>query len=47
MAAEIKLFGKWTYKDLSIGDITLEDFIAIKDKDHVSWPSIFFLRQLQ
>ena len=33
--ADIKLFGKWTYKELNIGDITLEDFIAIKDKDHV------------
>jgi hypothetical protein len=38
MAAEIKLFGKWSYKELNIGDITLEDFIAIKEKDHVFIP---------
>lgn len=38
MAAEIKLFGKWTYKELNISDITLLDMIAIKEKDHVFIP---------
>lgn len=25
----IKLFGKWSYQDLTLGDITLEDFVAV------------------
>lgn len=29
---------QWSYKELNIDDLTLEDFIAIKDKDHVFIP---------
>ena len=38
MAQEVKLFGKWSYEGVSVGDITLEDFIALKPKDHVFIP---------
>eukprot|EP01119_Soliformovum_irregulare_P002289 TRINITY_DN12573_c0_g1_i1.p2 TRINITY_DN12573_c0_g1~~TRINITY_DN12573_c0_g1_i1.p2 ORF type:complete len:216 (-),score=62.27 TRINITY_DN12573_c0_g1_i1:92-688(-) len=29
---EVKLFGKWTYDDVEIADITLVDYIAVKQK---------------
>ena len=35
---EVKLFGKWSYDDLKLDDISLEDFIAIKAKDQVYLP---------
>eukprot|EP00605_Chrysophyceae_sp_TOSAG23-4_P001805 GSChrysophyteH1.ASY1.ANO1.1995.1 assembled CDS len=31
-ATEIKLFGKWSLEDVEISDISLTDFIAVKDK---------------
>jgi small subunit ribosomal protein S5e len=31
-ATEIKLFGKWSLEDVEISDISLVDFIAVKDK---------------
>jgi len=36
--AAIKLFGKWSYEGVTVGDITLEDFIALKAKDQVFVP---------
>ena len=35
-ANEIKLFGKWGYEGVTVGDLSVEDFIALKPKDHVS-----------
>ena len=35
-ANEIKLFGKWAYEGVTVGDLSVEDFIALKPKDHVS-----------
>lgn len=37
-ASEVKLFGKWSYEGLLLGDISLEDFVAIKPKDQVYLP---------
>ena len=34
-AKEIKLFGKWGYDGVTVGDLSVEDFIALKPKDHV------------
>ena len=31
-ATEIKLFGKWSLEDVQVSDISLVDFIAVKDK---------------
>eukprot|EP01084_Bolivina_argentea_P205551 351121_1 len=31
-ASEVKLFGKWTYDDIDIRDISLEDYLAVKGK---------------
>jgi len=31
-AQEIKLFGKWALDEIDISDISLVDFIAVKDK---------------
>jgi len=31
-AAEIKLFGKWSFEDIEVNDISLEDYIAVKRK---------------
>ncbi|KAJ1445568.1 hypothetical protein M885DRAFT_302908 [Pelagophyceae sp. CCMP2097] len=28
-ASEIKLFGKWTYDEVEVNDISLEDYIAV------------------
>merc|ERR1712166_919051 len=36
--AEIKLFGKWTYEDVEINDISLEDYIGVKAKHAVYVP---------
>lgn len=35
---EIKLFGKWTYDDVKVQDITLKDYIAIDKKAAVYLP---------
>jgi small subunit ribosomal protein S5e len=37
-ANEVKLFGKWSYEGVSLDDISLEDFIAVKPKDQVYLP---------
>jgi small subunit ribosomal protein S5e len=29
---DIKLFGKWCYSEIEVGDISLEDYIAVKTK---------------
>lgn len=29
---EVKLFGKWTLNDVEVSDISLEDYISVKDK---------------
>mmetsp|Transcript_29961 Transcript_29961/g.80482 ORF Transcript_29961/g.80482 Transcript_29961/m.80482 type:complete len:195 (-) Transcript_29961:380-964(-) len=31
-ATEVKLFGKWSFEDVEIRDISLEDYIAVKPK---------------
>ena len=31
-ATEVKLFGKWTFDDIEVSDISLEDYIACKGK---------------
>ncbi|KAG1678748.1 hypothetical protein FOA52_012787 [Chlamydomonas sp. UWO 241] len=36
--ADIKLFGKWTYEDVEVNDISLEDYIAVKPKFAVYTP---------
>ena len=36
--SEIKLFGKWTYEDVEINDISLEDYIGVKAKHAVYVP---------
>ena len=36
-ASEIKLFGKWTYDDVEVNDISLEDYIAVKGKHCRAW----------
>merc|ERR1712216_663617 len=35
---EVKLFGKWTFDDVEINDISLEDYIAVKPKYAVYVP---------
>jgi small subunit ribosomal protein S5e len=37
-ANEVRLFGKWTYEGVTLDDISLEDFIAVKAKDQVYLP---------
>jgi len=37
-AAEVKLFGKWSFEDVEINDISLEDYIAVKPKYAVYVP---------
>lgn len=34
-ANEVKLFGKWSYDSISVGDISVQDFIAVNAKDQV------------
>jgi len=31
-ASEVKLFGRWSYKDVQVNDITLRDYIAVTQK---------------
>jgi len=38
VAPEIKLFGKWTFDDVEVNDISLEDYIAVKPKFAVYTP---------
>jgi len=35
---EIKLFGKWSFADVRCDDISLEDYIAVKQSAHVFLP---------
>jgi small subunit ribosomal protein S5e len=35
---EVKLFGKWTFDDIEVNDISLEDYIACKGKHGVFLP---------
>ena len=37
-ANEVKLFGRWSYADVKLEDVTLTDYIAIRPKDHVFLP---------
>lgn len=37
-ANEVKLFGKWSYEGVSVADIAVQDFIAVKAKDQVYVP---------
>ena len=37
-AAEPKLFGKWTYENISVGDLSLVDYIAVKGNAAVYQP---------
>lgn len=37
-ANQVKLFGKWSYEEVALDDISLEDFIAVKAKDSVFVP---------
>jgi hypothetical protein len=37
-ANQVKLFGRWSFDDVSSGDISVEDFIAVKPKDQVYVP---------
>eukprot|EP01083_Nonionella_stella_P148334 469345_1 len=37
-ASEVMLYGKWTYKDVEIGDISLVDYIALHGKYSVYAP---------
>jgi len=37
-ANETKLFGKWSFEDVEVTDISLEDYIAVKPKFAVSIP---------
>ena len=46
--AEIKLFGKWSYEDVTVADLSLHDYIAITQKSAQVWlphtaGTIFFL----
>ena len=34
--AEVKLFGRWSYDDVEVKDMSLEDYIAVKSK-HVTY----------
>eukprot|EP00353_Schmidingerella_taraikaensis_P005681 CAMPEP_0185579776 /NCGR_PEP_ID=MMETSP0434-20130131/15410_1 /TAXON_ID=626734 ORGANISM="Favella taraikaensis, Strain Fe Narragansett Bay" /NCGR_SAMPLE_ID=MMETSP0434 /ASSEMBLY_ACC=CAM_ASM_000379 /LENGTH=192 /DNA_ID=CAMNT_0028197875 /DNA_START=27 /DNA_END=605 /DNA_ORIENTATION=+ len=38
MATDIKLFGKWSFDDINIGDVPLEDFIAVQPQGMVYLP---------
>merc|ERR1711933_347529 len=37
-ANDVKLFGKWTYEDVAVSDMALEDYIAVKPKYAVYVP---------
>jgi small subunit ribosomal protein S5e len=37
-ASEVKLFGKWTFDDVEVTDISLEDYVAVKPKFAVFVP---------
>ncbi|KAK9808062.1 hypothetical protein WJX73_000127 [Symbiochloris irregularis] len=37
-SAEVKLFGKWTFEDVEVNDISLEDYITVKPKSAIFVP---------
>ena len=37
-ASDVKLFGKWTYDDVEVSDIALDDWIAVKPEQAVYVP---------
>lgn len=37
-STDIKLFGKWSFDDVEVADITLEDYIAVKPRHAVYLP---------
>mmetsp|Transcript_65296 Transcript_65296/g.212664 ORF Transcript_65296/g.212664 Transcript_65296/m.212664 type:complete len:194 (-) Transcript_65296:80-661(-) len=37
-AAEIKLFGKWAYEDVMVADLSLQDYIAVKQGAYTFLP---------
>ena len=37
-ASDVKLFGKWTYDDVEVTDIALDDWIAVKPEQAVYVP---------
>ena len=37
-ANEVKLFGKWSYEGIALGDIALEDYVAVKPSQAVYLP---------
>eukprot|EP00920_Eleutheroschizon_duboscqi_P019091 GHVT01045249.1.p1 GENE.GHVT01045249.1~~GHVT01045249.1.p1 ORF type:complete len:193 (+),score=17.56 GHVT01045249.1:362-940(+) len=38
MVDEVKLFGKWSYDDVNVSDLSLVDYIAVRDKACVFTP---------
>jgi len=38
MSVEVKLFNRWTFDDVQISDISLADYIAVKQKAHSFLP---------
>eukprot|EP00894_Picocystis_sp_ML_P003158 jgi/Pico_ML_1/53675/g4183.t1 len=36
--AEVKLFGKWSFEDVEVNDMSLEDYVAVKPKYAVVVP---------
>ena len=38
VASKIELFGKWSYDDVEINDISLDDYIAVNKKNCVYLP---------
>merc|ERR1712093_65532 len=37
-ATEVKLFGRWSYEDVNVSDLSLVDYIAVKQTDAVFTP---------
>ena len=37
-ATEVKLFGRWSFEDIEVSDISLEDYLAVKHKNAVFLP---------
>ena len=36
LATEVKLYGRWSFEDVEVKDISLEDYIACKPKSLAS-----------
>nr|ADV03032.1 ribosomal protein S5 [Karlodinium veneficum] len=37
-AADIKLFGRWSYEDVNVSDMSLSDYIAVKQNNYTYLP---------